>query len=206
MNKKFLSAVSAVLMLVSGMANAAEPNGEAALKFVRDVTTEGIEQIINANVSQAEKDKRFAKLFNEALDLDFIGQFVLGRNWRTATPVQRKEFIEVYRQLNISTWSKRFDEFKGKNFIFKGTSPSNSKGQIFVNSIVPMDQGEPAKVGWRVREKGGEYKIVDIIIENVSLAISARNEYTAFIKNNPGGVDALIANLKSKINQKSPLQ
>ena len=42
-------------------------------------------------------------------------------------------------------------------------------------------------------------KIVDIIIENVSLAITARNEYAAFIKNNPGGVDALIANLKSKI-------
>ena len=62
-----------------------------------------------------------------------------------------------------------------------------------------MDQGEPAKVVWRVREKGGQYKIVDIIIENVSLAITARNEYTAFIKNNPGGVDALIANLKSKI-------
>ncbi len=199
MNKKFLSAVSAVLMLIFGMANAAEPNGEAALKFVRDVTTEGIEQIINANVSQAEKDKRFAKLFNEALDLDFIGQFVLGRNWRTATPEQRKEFISVYRQLNISTWSKRFDEFKGKNFVFHGTSPSNSKGQIFVNSTVPMDQGEPAKVVWRVREKGGKMKIVDIIIENVSLAITARNEYTAFIKNNPGGVDALIANLKTKI-------
>ena len=204
MNKKFLSAVSAVLMLVSGMANAAEPNGEAALKFVRDVTTEGIEQIINANVSQAEKDKRFAKLFNEALDLDFIGQFVLGRNWRTATPEQRKEFISVYRQLNISTWSKRFDEFKGKNFVFHGTSPSNSKGQIFVNSTVPMEQGEPAKVVWRVKQIGNEFKIVDIIIENVSLAITARNEYTAFIKQSPDGVAGLIKNLqeKTKANDK----
>lgn len=198
MKKNFLAAVAAVLMLVSGTANA-EVNADEALKFVKDVTTEGIEEIINANVSQAEKDKRFAKLFNQALDLDFIGQFVLGRNWKTATPEQRKEFIAVYRQLNVSTWSKRFDEFKGKKFVFQGTSPSNSKGQIFVNSNVPMDQGEPAKVVWRVREKNGSLKVVDIIIENVSLAITARNEYTAFIKNNPGGVDALIANLKTKI-------
>ncbi len=198
MKKNFLAAIAAVLMLVSGTANA-EVNADEALKFVKDVTTEGIEEIINANVSQAEKDKRFAKLFNQALDLDFIGQFVLGRNWKTATPEQRKEFIAVYRQLNVSTWSKRFDEFKGKKFVFQGTSPSNSKGQIFVNSNVPMDQGEPAKVVWRVREKNGNLKVVDIIIENVSLAITARNEYTAFIKNNPGGVDALIANLKTKI-------
>lgn len=198
MIKNLLKLVFAAVLLFAGSAQA-EVDSAKAEKFVKDVTAEGIEEIINANVPQAEKDKRFAKLFNEALDLDFIGQFVLGRNWRTATPEQRKEFIQVYRQLNVSTWSKRFDEFKGKRFIFKGTAPSNSAGQVFVNSVVPMDQGEPAKVVWRVREKGGQYKVVDIIIENVSLAITARNEYTAFIKNNKGGVDALIANLKSKI-------
>ncbi|MBQ8661226.1 MAG: ABC transporter substrate-binding protein [Alphaproteobacteria bacterium] len=198
MTKKFLKIACAAVLLFAGSARA-EIDGAKAENFVKDVTAQGIEDIINANVSQAEKDARFAKLFNEALDLDFIGQFVLGRNWKVATPEQRKEFIKVYRQLNVSTWSKRFDEFKGKNFVFKGTSPSNSKGQIFVNSVVPMDQGEPAKVVWRVREKAGQYKIVDIIIENVSLAITARNEYTAFIKNNPGGIDALISNLKSKI-------
>ncbi len=198
MKKLFAGSLLGMLLLFSGSANA-EIDAAKAEAFVKEVTTEGIEQIINANIPQAEKDARFAKLFNKALDLDFIGQFVLGRNWRTATPAQREEFIKVYRQLNISTWSKRFDEFKGREFIFKGTSPSNSAGQVFVNSVVPMDQGEPAKVVWRVREKGGQYKIVDIIIENVSLAITARNEYTAFIKNNPGGVDALIANLKTKI-------
>ena len=67
-----------------------------------------------------------------------------------------------------------------------------------------MDQGEPAKVVWRVREKNGDYKIVDIIIEGVSLAQSARSEYTAFIKNNPGGIDALIKDLQAKLKaQKS---
>lgn len=198
MNKNILKLAFAAVILLAGNARA-EIDAAKAENFVKNVTAEGIEDIINAKVPQAEKDARFAKLFNQALDLDFIGQFVLGRNWKVATPKQRKEFIKVYRQLNVSTWSKRFDEFKGKNFVFKGTSPSNSKGQVFVNSIVPMDQGEPAKVVWRVREKNGSYKIVDIIIENVSLAITARNEYTAFIKNNPGGIDALIANLKSKI-------
>lgn len=198
MTKNLLKALFAVMILWAGNAQS-EVDAAKAETFIKNVTAEGIEDIINANVPQVEKDKRFAKLFNEALDLDFIGQFVLGRNWRTATAEQRKEFIKVYRQLNVSTWSKRFDEFKGKRFIFKGTAPSNSAGQVFVNSVVPMDQGEPAKVVWRVREKGGQYKVVDIIIENVSLAITARNEYTAFIKNNKGGVDALIANLKSKI-------
>lgn len=200
MKKNLFAAIFAAAAFLSGTVRA-EVDAQGAQKFVEKVTSDGIEQIINANVSQAEKDKRFEKLFNSALDLDFIGKFVLGRNWRTATPAQRKAFIQVYRELNVKTWSKRFDEFKGKAFVFTGTTPSSSAGQVYVDSTVNMGEGEPAKVKWRVRQEGKSFKIVDIVIENVSLAITARNEYSGFIKNNPGGVDALIKDLQNKVKQ-----
>lgn len=200
MKKNLFAALFASVFMFSAAANAAVDAAQAEA-FVEKVTREGIEEIINVNVSQTVKDQRFEKLFNNALDLNFIGQFVLGRYWRTSTPEQKKGFINAYRELNIKTWSKRFDEFKGKKFIFKGTSPSNSANQIFVNSLVPMDQGEPAKVVWRVKQTGDKFKIVDIIIENVSLAITARNEYTAYIKSAPGGVDDLIKDLQNKTNK-----
>lgn len=197
MKKNLFATIFASIFMFSATANAAVDAAKAE-EFVQKVTKEGIEDIINANVSQTVKDERFEKLFNNALDLNFIGQFVLGRYWRTATAEQKKEFISAYRELNIKTWSQRFDEFKGKNFIFKGTTPSNTANQVFVNSVVPMDQGEPAKVVWRVKQTGNNFKIVDIIIENVSLAITARNEYTAYIKTAPGGIDDLIKDLQNK--------
>ena len=197
--KKYLILLALVCSFSFASANVnAAVDAQGAENFVKNVTEDGIENIINANIPQAEKDKRFEKLFNNALDLDFIGQFVLGRYWRTSTPAQREAFIEAYRKLNIQTWSKRFDEFKGRNFVFTGTTPSNTKNQIFVNSEVPMEQGAPAKVVWRVEEKGNSYKVVDIIIENVSLAITARNEYSAYIKKAPNGVDDLIKDLQNK--------
>lgn len=199
-NKNIFTIVLSALIVFATNAKA-NVNEVKAEEFIKNTTSEGIEQIINADISQQEKDKRFYKLLNGALDLDFIGQFVLGRNWKTATEQQRKDFITVYRDLNIATWSKRFNEFKGKTFVFKGTTPSSSKGQIFVNSEVPMDQGAPAKVLWRVREKNGNYKIVDIVIEGVSLAQASRSEYTSFIKNNPGGLDALIKDLNNRLIQ-----
>ena len=59
--KKYLFGIVATLMMwVAGSAQA-EVDAKAAQKFVEDVTTQGIEQIINANVSQAEKDKRFER-------------------------------------------------------------------------------------------------------------------------------------------------
>ena len=195
--KKLYMAIIALGMMMSNLAHADIDNAKAQA-FVEGVTKDGIENIINANISQSEKTARFEKLFNNALDTQFIGQFVLGRYWRTATPKQREEFIKAYRDLMTQTWSKRFDEFKGRDFKFLGTTPSNSANQVFVNSEVPMPEGQPAKVVWRVKQDGNNFKIVDIIIENVSLAITARNEYSAYIKKAPNGVDDLIKDLQQK--------
>ncbi|MDR1694204.1 MAG: ABC transporter substrate-binding protein [Lactobacillaceae bacterium] len=196
--KKIFIAVLSFFMLLSNVSNAAIDEIKAT-DFVKKVVKEGIEEIIDSNVSQKEKVDRFRTLFNKDLDLDFIGKFVLGRYWRTSTPEQRDAFIAAYRELNVKTWSGRFDDFTGKDFVFHGTTPSNNADQLFVNSSVDMGQGQqPAKVIWRVKQNDDSFKVVDIIIENVSLAITARNEYAAFIKKAPGGVDDLIKNLQAK--------
>lgn len=179
-------------------ANAAIDSTEAE-NFIKKTTQQGIEELINSKVSEAEKKARFTKLFNEDLDLDFIGKFVLGRYWKTSTPKQRTDFIDVYRKLNIQTWSERFNEFKGKHFEFLGTESSKSADQIFVNTQVPMDEGAPASVKWRLKETNGRLRIVDIVIENVSLAQTARSEYTSYIKKSPNGIDGLIKDLRARL-------
>ena len=194
--KKFLAFVLG-LMMISAPAYAID--AAKAENFIKNITQQGIEELVNSNVSAAEKNARFTKLFNQDLDLDFIGKFVLGRYWRTATPQQRKDFIDVYRKLNIQTWSARFDEFKGRHFEFLGTESSKSPDQIFVNTQVPMDEGAPAQVKWRVKETNGQMRVVDIIIENVSLAQTSRSEYTSYIQKSPNGIDGLIADLRSRL-------
>lgn len=171
-----------------------------AENFIKDVTSKAINDVINADIPDNQKKHNFEKIFKSALDLEFIAKFVLGRNWRTSSKSQQDEFIKTYSEFNIKLWSNRFDEFTGKKFEFMGTKTSeHNKNQIFVNTQVPMENAEPAKVIWRVKlDKNGEYKIIDIIAEGVSLAMTARNEYASFIKTNPGGVDALINDLKEK--------
>ena len=159
-------------------------NAQEAENFIKKTTQQGIEELINANVSEAEKKTRFTKLFNDDLDLDFIGKFVLGRYWKTATPQQRTDC---------------FNEFYFKHFESLGSENSKSADQIFVNTQVPMEEGAPASVKWRVKETNGRMRIVDIIIENVSLAQTARSEYTAYIKKSPNGIDGLIKDLRARL-------
>lgn len=177
----------------------ADINATKASTMVEELTREGIEKIINSNASQEEKNKIFKQLFTENLDLDFIGKYVLGRYWRTASAQQRKDFINLYKEFNVQTWSKRFDEFKGKKFVFKGTGSANNPNQLYVNTEVPVENGKPIDVKWRVYEHNGKMKIIDIIIENVSLAQTARNEYTSYIAKSPKGIDGLLENLRAKV-------
>ncbi len=179
----------------------ADINKNEAVEMVKNLTKEGIEQLVVSSASITERNQRFEKMFTENLDLDFIGKYVLGRYWRTANAQQRREFINLYRDFNVKIWSKRFDEFKGKKFIFEGTSAANNPNQVFVNTTVPMKEGKPASVKWRVYDHNGALKIIDIIIENVSLAQTARNEYTSFIAKSPKGIDGLLENLRKKIAQ-----
>lgn len=198
--KKLLTILFSAFLMMTATAKA-DINAGKAEKFIKDVTHQGIEELINSNVSEAEKKTRFTKLFNEDLDLDYIGKFVLGRYWKTASDKQRSEFIDVYRKLNIQTWSERFNEFKGKHFEFLGTEKAKSKNndQVYVVTQVPMPEGAPASVKWRVKETGGKMQIVDIIIENVSLAITSQKEYTSYIQKSPNGIDGLIKELKAKL-------
>lgn len=191
-----------VAFLSFAQVSAADINKDEAVDMVKELTQKGIEQLVASSASQEQRNQRFEKLFTENLDLDFIGKYVLGRYWRTANAQQRREFINLYKEFNVKIWSKRFDEFKGKKFVFEGTSAANNPNQIFVNTTVPMNEGKPASVKWRVYEHSGKLKIIDIIIENVSLAQTARNEYTSFISKSPKGIDGLLENLRKKIAQK----
>src|SRR3546814_10897865 len=60
-------------------------------------------------------------------------------------------------------------------------------------------QGEPYRVAWRVRETDGTFKILDIVAEGVSMAITLRSEYGAVLKNNGGQLPPLTEALREKV-------
>ena len=57
--------------------------------------------------------------------------------------------------------------------------------------------GEEVQVDWRVRNKGGSYKIVDVLVAGVSMSVTQRSDFASVIQRGGGNVDALIAELKN---------
>jgi phospholipid transport system substrate-binding protein len=57
---------------------------------------------------------------------------------------------------------------------------------------------------WRLRnDKNKELKIIDIMVENVSMALTHRDEFSSVISQNGGKVEGLLKKLRSHIDEHS---
>jgi len=182
------------ILLMPCLARAENP----AIEFVHNTADMVINDILIADVSREEKLERFRTEFTQALDLKNIGQFVLGVYWRKATAEEKEDFLKAFMDLTTKTWADRFDMYHGQKIIFTGAR--NAEGnQLYVDSTI--QNNPPVEVIWRLKQKGDGYRIIDIIIEGVSMAMSYRNEYSAFLQNHGGQVRELIEELQTKEKQ-----
>lgn len=190
--KKILTLIIGLLMY----SNSVLADSQKAITFVETLANDMIVDVLATQKPMTEKLDLFREKFHQALDLKSIGQFVLGVYWRKATPIERDEFIKAFMDFSTKSWADKFNMYNGQKIVFKGSRPAQ-KNQLYIDSVI--QNNPPVEVIWRVREKNNEYKIVDIVVEGVSMAMSYRNEYTSFLQQNKGD----IAKLTQELNQKS---
>ena len=191
--------LAAVLLLAMGGARAND--SEEAARFMRDLSQQAIEKLTDATASEAEKEQRFRELIQTSFDLPRIGKFVLGVNWRRATPEQRQRFIEAFEDLQVQRFLPIFSKYSGESLqVTKVRQDQKKPSLFFVGSKVRRDQGEPYSLEWRVRRRDTGYKILDVKTEGVSMAVTLRNEYGSVAKKH--GIDGLIARLRDMADNK----
>ncbi|MEC7028100.1 MAG: ABC transporter substrate-binding protein, partial [Pseudomonadota bacterium] len=71
------------------------------------------------------------------------------------------------------------------------------KDTIVTSFIIP-DQGSEIQIDWRVRYKDGKYKVIDIIVEGVSMSVTQRSDFSSVIQRGGGNVQVLIDHLREK--------
>ncbi len=200
-------AVSAVLVggfgLAATPAHAADISGEAR-GFVEKMAQQAIDTISNPALGEAERLSKFRALLTEGFDVPAIARFTLGRYWRVATDAQKAEFLTVFEQLIIDTYSTRFKEYKGEKLTILGSRNEDSDHATVQTQIVdPAGGSQPVKIEWRVLKPGGQLKIVDVLVEGVSMSVTQQQEFASAIQRNGGDVGQFIAQLKEKVGKPS---
>jgi len=167
------------------------------------------------NTDAIRKDPDVAhKLISENLvpkvNFKLMSRWVLGRNWKKASPEQQQEFTKEFKNLVIKFYSSAFIDYLQKNDLnediisfkpFRGKL--DSKYATVRSQINPPNAGDPIKVNYDLyRNKDGKWQVYDVSVEGISLVTTYRSSFKQIISQK--GMDALLADLKdknSKINQ-----
>ena len=134
-------------------------------------------------------------------DLRTIGRFILGRYWRRATRAERREFEHLFEDYIVATYAARLGRYKGETLVV-GSARGDGNGDMLVNTEVIPRQGPAARVEWRVRGNAGNYKIIDVVVEGVSMVITQRSEFASVIQRSGGQVAGLLDELRKKTSKK----
>jgi phospholipid transport system substrate-binding protein len=182
-------------------ASAGAPVPEAG-EFILGLADKAITGLTDFNVPLAERSTRFRVLLNEGFDVQHIGRFVLGRFWRTASEEERTEYLRLFEDFIVHSYAKRFREYAGENLKVMGTRTAGD-GEAYVLTDLLRPSGPPVRVEWRLRRDGSGFKIVDVLIESVSMSITQRDDFSATIQRAGGRVEALLAVLRDKVRTAS---
>ncbi len=178
------------------VAQAADGSVQAS-KYVESLGNRAIAIIANEKLPKLQKQKQLEKIFAENVDIPWVGRFVMGRFWRTATPEQQKRYLKEYETFVITHYASRFAEYSGGKFTITSTRKDSENEFTVSMKMETGDQGaEAVAVDYRVRSSAGGLKVFDVIVEGVSMITTQRAEFNAIL--NDKGIDTLIDKLASK--------
>lgn len=180
-----------VLFLCGAQANTLTPEE----KFVSDLGNKII-TLIRSTENISEKKEHFRGLLLANFDMKSIGKFVLSRFWKQANDKQKEEFVKLFEQNMVDTYTSQFNQYKDEIMTVHGSRKDDSDGAIWVNAKVQGSARDPVTIRWKLYDVNGQYKVYDIHVNEVSMCITHRSEYASIIGKNGGKIDGLLTALR----------
>lgn len=168
-----------------------------AKSFIDQLARDGIGFLSDESLSVESRQEKFRTFLIKNFDMKAIGRFALGRYWRTSSKKEQKEYLGLFEAMIVEVYSKRFSDYNGEALEVKSSRPEGKSDTIVTSAIVPAS-GPKIRVDWRVRYKNGQYRVIDIMVEGVSMALTQRSDFASVIQRGGGEVEVLLAHLRTE--------
>ena len=185
----FLAVASVLLALPALAAN------DPASSLIESTSAQVIDLIKTTQGAQREAGIRH--VLEQSFDLPYMGQQALGKYWASTSPEQQARYLKAAVGAEAHAYAERFGQYGGQTLTL-GKVTTRPNGVTVVDSRLNQSNGQPIKIEWEVRDTGGGPRITDVKIEGVSMVITRRTDFTSYIQNNGGKVEALIQELESR--------
>lgn len=196
--KSFLLLLAFAAPAVAQQDGAKTDNPQALVESV----TERILQTIRDNRARLGDAEFVAQKIEELIvphiDQVAMAKLALGKHWRTATPEQREQFVQEFKNLLIRTYKTSLVGYNDQTVDMLPFRPSEQPEKLAtVRSSIKRAGGPPIPINYSLRYKPEDgWKVYDIVVEGVSLVTNYRSTFDREIAT--GGMDKLLADMKTR--------
>ncbi len=189
-----LLAVAAWLVLAVPPAVA---GGDEAETFIRD-TADRVFTAYSGEVTDERRTEIFRQVLGKTFELKTIARFTLGRYWRVASAEQRTEYRRLFEDFLVLAYANRFRDLGGVKLRITSVRTINERDRLVLSEVAADATRPPIRIGWRVRQTKNGPRIVDVIVDGISMSITQRDQFAAAIRTAGGKVEGLLAMLRDK--------
>jgi len=184
-------AVAAGMTLLACLVGAA--NGALSpLERTRQVLEEA-RRIVDSQKTHNEKLADLSRLLSDFLDTDTMGRQALDKHWERFSSEQRKEFLQLFRELFQRTYVQKLLLFEKPDFAYVGERVDGSHAHVDTKILTPRDE---FLVAYELEQAGGSWKAVDIRIEDLSLTVNFRRQLDRLLQKE--GPAELLARMRKR--------
>ncbi|MEZ5866081.1 MAG: ABC transporter substrate-binding protein [Geminicoccaceae bacterium] len=187
------AALGVALPWLPAGAAASVPDAES---FIRQIGDEVMVILTDQSKNDAQKLTELKTMLDSYTDIDLISRLVLGRYWKTASDEERDDYVKLFHELLMKTLAARLGDYNGQTFEIVGSQQVSKVDSTVATKIIRVAGKPPLKVDWRVRDKDGNFAIIDVVAEGVSLVVSQRNEVGSIVERD--GMPGLIAAMRER--------
>ena len=182
--------------------SATAPVSAPSARGVIEVVVRDVLNILrDPTLTKADKLAKIRAVADQQTDFQTLARLSLGRNWRDLSESQQAEFVKEFENYLSATHGHVFDQYVDEDVVINGDH-AESRGDYTVQSTIVSHQSdagrkkEVAKLDYRLRQQDGQWKIIDITVDGVSLAVNFRAQFQDIMAN--GGFERLMKLLREK--------
>jgi phospholipid transport system substrate-binding protein len=183
-----------LILLVSAPSAFAGSAREQVQSAIEQVTAILNDPNLKSAAKKNERIERLRQVIFPKFDFAEMAKRSLGANWQRRTPEEQQEFVKLFRELVENSYMDNLEGYNGEKVNIVGEKQEKDFAQV--NTKIVNNKGEEFSVDYRLLPSGSDWKIYDVVIENISIVNNYRSQFNRVIAKS--SFDDLLQKLREK--------
>lgn len=142
----------------------------------------------------SERRDQLKQILFARFDFTEMAKRALGSNWRRRTPQEQEEFVRLFTEILERAYADIIETYTDEKIIYLNERIEG--GFADVGSKILTSRGEEYSVSYKAHLVSNEWKVYDVIAENISLVNNYRSQFNRVIANS--SYEELLRRLRDK--------